>query len=433
MKRLSVLFIFVLLLGFGANRLLDSQSSAAQAQEVATINESEALLQDEVNTISVIDTYGPSVVAVNVELRGERLDPFSQFNFQFPPGFQLPPGFDFNLPQGDRNNDQAQEFRRQGSGSGFVISSDGHLITNFHVVEGALKRASSELDNDARITVVCPGSEEEFPVKVIGVNPDVDLALLELENPANLPAAIRPIPLADSDSLKVGQKVIAIGNPFGLSSTVTTGIISAIGREVPSIGQVPVAMIQTDAAINPGNSGGPLLNSRGELIGINTAIIPGSSMGQAGNIGIGFAVPSNSLSENLANLEAGGVSGSGSVAILGRPRIGISGISVSNFPQELRDRLNLPTGGFVVADVSEDGPADKAGIRAPQYTLTDASGRDWPADPEVIIEADGQAIQEAQDLIDYVVSKEAGDTLELRVWKDGEVRTVAVTLEVVTN
>ena len=194
------------------------------------------------------------------------------------------------------------------------------------------------------------GSEDKFPVKVIGANASYDLALLELENSRNLPTNIVPIPIANSDEIKVGQKVIAIGNPFGLESTVTTGIVSAVGRDVPSIGRLNVPMIQTDAAINPGNSGGPLLDSNGELLGINTAIIPSSGLsGQRGFLGIGFAVPSKRLSDNLDNLLSGGYSDVFST----RPRIGISIMDVRVYPKGVRESLKLPENGVVITGVEE--------------------------------------------------------------------------------
>src|SRR5690606_6972342 len=164
-----------------------------------------------------------------------------------------PPQFRDLIPQ------QRAPQTRQSSGSGFVVDDEGHIVTNYHVVRAALEADSVALRTGGTITVVFPGSADELPVTVVGANPDYDLALLALEDPGALPQGVTPIELADSDTALVGQKVIAIGNPFGLQSSVTQGIISAIGRELPSIGRVEIQMIQTDAAINPGNSGGPLL------------------------------------------------------------------------------------------------------------------------------------------------------------------------------
>ena len=164
---------------------------------------------------------------------------------------------------------------QQSAGSGFLVEVDGksRLVTNFHVIRSAMDNATTDLVPGGKIEVTFPERPgHRFEVQVLGVNPSFDLALLELTD-GNYPATALPLDIADSDALKVGQKVIAIGNPFGLASTVTSGIVSAVGRLVPSVGQISIPMVQTDAAINPGNSGGPLLNSRGELIGVNTSIL----------------------------------------------------------------------------------------------------------------------------------------------------------------
>ncbi|MDZ7704326.1 MAG: trypsin-like peptidase domain-containing protein [Trueperaceae bacterium] len=397
--------------------------------QVAPLDENRAFIDDERNTVSIIERYGPSVVAVNVEVAGQRTDPFDQFREQIPEQFRdlIPePGEEDPAP------------RRQGSGSGFVVDDDGRLITNFHVVAGALQDGSIELREGASITVSFPVSgsvtEEALPVRVVGVNLDYDLALLELEDPSQLPGNAVAIPLADSSTLRVGQKAVAIGNPFGLQSTVTAGIVSAIGRELTSIGQVDIEMIQTDAAINPGNSGGPLLNSRGELIGVNTAIIPGGSgIGRAGNIGIGFAVPSALLSETLPELEAGGLVGfaAARATITERPRIGIiSALSVEDYPESVRNNLSLPDSGAVVTGVAPGGPGDQAGLQEPEFAVS-AQGRQWPAGADIIVEADGQPIETVSDLQRIVLERQAGDVLNLRVWRGGEIIDVPVTLEVV--
>src|SRR5690606_24701624 len=158
---------------------------------------------------------------------------------------------------------------------------------------------TTEPRTGATITVRFPGLDESLAARAIGANPDYDLALLEGTGD-DRPTGITPSPMADAGAVQVGQKAVALGNPCGRQSTVTQGIVSAIGRELPSIGRVEIPMIQTDAAINPGNSGGPLLDSSGRLLGINTMIVPGMSIsGSAGNIGIGFAVPSSLLNDAL--------------------------------------------------------------------------------------------------------------------------------------
>ena len=399
------------------------------SQSVARLDEAQALLQDEQNTTDVIAAYGPSVVAVNVEVRGQRVDPFGQ---GFSPD-RIPPEFRrfFQLPQpqddqpGDRQDDLG-EFRQQGSGSGFVVSEQGDIITNYHVARTALQEDSvTPLDN-TRLTVTFPSSDEEFPVRVVGVNVLYDLALLRLENPDDLPAEVRPIPLADSDDLKVGQKTIAIGNPFGFASTVTTGIVSGVSRSLPGVGEANIPLVQTDAAINPGNSGGPLLNSRGELIGINTAIIPGlSANGERGNLGIGFAVPSNLLQQNLAELQEGGFAD-----IRSRPRIGITFADVRAFPESVRESFNLPDNGAVVRTVEAGSPAAQAGLEGGSSSI-DIGGTSVEVGGDVITAVDGQTLEDANTLRDIVLGKSEGDTLELTVLRDGREQTVEVTLSVV--
>ena len=396
-----------------------------RAQGVVTPpDRASSLLQDEMNTIEVVNALGPSVVAVNVEVRGERIDPWSQI---------LP-----NLPEQFRQlipmNPVPQV--RQSSGSGFVIDENLNIVTNYHVVRGALQSDTTEPRSGATITVRFPGLDENLAARVIGANPDYDLALLEVTGD-DKPTGITPIPIADSGAVQVGQKVIAIGNPFGLQSTVTQGIVSAIGRELPSIGRVEVPMIQTDAAINPGNSGGPLLDSSGRLVGINTMIVPGMSVsGSAGNIGIGFAVPSSLLSDSLAGLREGGLVGSYADSlraqsdIISRPRIGISGLSVSDFPEQARQALSLPDNGVVVFEVAPGGPAAEAGITGPAYEAS-IGGEAYPAGGDIIVKVDGEEVETISDLQRRVLDSEEGDVLTLEVWRNGATRTVELTLRVV--
>ncbi|MFA5552660.1 MAG: trypsin-like peptidase domain-containing protein, partial [Trueperaceae bacterium] len=237
-----------LLLGLASAVFLFPGDVVAQ-QSTPTAVPTEPRLEDERNTVQIVADRGPSVVAINVEVRGNRVNPFEELERLFP-NF-LPPQFreQYLGPQ-----------VQQSSGSGFVVAPD-ELVTNYHVIEGALDGASLELREGASIKVVFAGSSEEFDVRVVGANPDFDLALLELVDGNAIPASAVPLEIADSSTAQVGQKVVAIGNPFGLQSSVSQGIISAIGRELPSIGQIEIPMIQTDAAINPGNSGGPLLDS----------------------------------------------------------------------------------------------------------------------------------------------------------------------------
>jgi len=411
---LGTLIVAVGLVLAGANLfpVVSAQSSTTQSG-----SQPSALLQNEQNTVNIVNTYGPSVVAVNVTVQGQRVNPFQQQG--------VPPQFRQFLPQ------QPQVI--QAAGSGFVIDSQGQIITNYHVVRDALQQGTVKLQSSAKMTVTFQGSQKELPVHVVGADPDYDLALLQLDNPGNLPGNAKPIPVGNAANVKVGQKAIAIGNPFGLQSTVTEGIVSAMGRELPSVGQVKISMIQTDAAINPGNSGGPLLDSAGQVIGINTMIIPGmSANGQAGNIGIGFAVPSSLIQKALPDLKKGGLTGiyAQALDIQNKPRIGVSVIGVDNFPNDVRKTLNMPDHGAVVMQVAPGGPAEKAGLQGPSYQAN-VNGQNYPAGGDIILQADGTAINTVTDLQRIVLSKKAGDKIELQVERNGKTRNVTVTLEVV--
>jgi serine protease Do len=431
MRRIALSAVVVALLGLGAYGVFDNQNNqpqavrAQEAQEniqeaqVQPLDENAALLEDEENTIGVIETYGNSVVAINVSIRGQAIDPFE--DLQLPPGFQLPP--QFQQPQ-----DGEDAPLQQGTGSGFVVDEQGHIATNFHVIEAALQENSLERAEGSRVTVVFPGSDDEYPANIVGVNALYDLALLQLENPEDLPETVVPLALANSDELRVGQKTIAIGNPFGIGSTVTTGIVSATDR-IPfnSIGGIAVPMVQTDAAINPGNSGGPLLNSSGQVIGINTAIIPAlGAAGQRGNLGIGFAMPSNVLAQNLDAMRSGEYVGN----LLSRPRIGIQIASVDDpqvFTEEQRQQFNLPEEGVVVTGVTRGGPGDDAGLRA----ALDSNNNLLPDATDIILAVDGTPVSSPEQLQSLILGKGEGDVVTLRVWRNGEERDVEVTLEVV--
>ncbi len=396
--------------------------SPALAQGALDLDERGALLADERNTIDIVERYGPSVVAVNVTVRGEPVDPFAPFRDSLPPQFR---DF-FRLPDAPQTPQL-----RQGSGSGFVVDGLGRIVTNFHVVTAALEPGGVTLREGASIEVVFPARDEPIAVRVVGANPDYDLALLEALEPADLPD-VPAIELAHG-GVRVGQKVVAIGNPFGLQSTVTTGIVSAVGRQFESIGRIEIEMIQTDAAINPGNSGGPLLDSSGRLIGINTAIVPGvGADGRRGSLGIGFAVPAQLLDEALPLLEAGGLSGLAAAAQdPDRPRLGVTIISADAFPASVREALALPEQGLVIRQVDPDGAAADAGISGPTFFAT-VEGREYPAGGDVVLSADGQAVVRAEDLQRIVFAKGAGDVVRLELWRNGATREVDVVLRAPT-
>ena len=229
-----------------------------------------------------------------------------------------------------------QVYPQEGTGSGFVVKPDGLILTNNHVVSGS-----------AQLTVTMAGDKKQYKAKILGTDPRNDLALVKIQAGVQLPF----LKLGDSDNLLVGQKVLAIGNPFGLGGTLTTGIVSSLGRALqPQEGRRLEDMIQTDAAINPGNSGGPLLDSHGAVIGINTAIY-----GPQGNIGIGFALPINRAKAMLDEFQAKGR--------VTRPFLGIQTIYISG---DAADDLGLPNeGGLLIQRIEGGSPAEEAGLHGP--------------------------------------------------------------------
>ena len=428
MKKLVLTAGLSSILGVGAfavtqlPNLATAQNSGGDTQ---ASGDASGLTEYEQNTINVVEQYGPSVVSVSITAQAPQ-DQTVQVPEEFEDFLDQVPGLRDFFEQQQGQGQQQQVPPQQGSGSGFVIDDAGRMITNYHVVRETLQEDSVNFTQGSSVTVTFPGSEEEFPVRVVGVNTLYDFALLELENPDDLPENVTPIPIADSEQVQVGQKVIAIGNPFGLDSTVSAGIVSAISRYAPSIGLVEVPYVQTDAAINPGNSGGPLLNSQGEVIGINTSILAGGGGafgGQPGNIGIGFAVPSNLLQENLAQLEEGGF-----VSSENRARLGLKGLfDVSQLPEEVRSNLNLPEDGVLFGEVEPGSAAEKAGLQGPEFEVM-FQGQPIPAGGDVITAVDGEPVTTAGELQRAVLSQGEGDTVTLTIMRNGEERQVDVTL-----
>lgn len=287
----------------------------------------------------------------------------------------------------------------EGTGSGFIWDSAGHVVTNYHVIQGLAQRG--------RIAQVTLSNHKSYDAEVIGVAPKYDLALLKI--PIDPGGALRPIPIGTSADLQVGQKVFAIGDPFGLDQTLTTGIVSALGRTIEGIGNRAIEdAIQTDAAINQGNSGGPLLDSSGRLIGINTAIFSPSG----GNVGIGFAVPVDTVNRIIPQLITH--------RRVIRPYTGMQ--FSDRLSQQMTRRMNVT--GVLLAGVEPDSPAAAAGLRG---TRMPASGDISPGD--IIIEVDGRAVR-VSDEIDAIVERhEAGDVLNLKILRDGKAQDVQVTLD----
>jgi len=352
-------------------------------------------VSNEQNTIEVLARLAPSTASLQVIVGGQVVGPG---------------GSDDQRPQ-------------QSAGSGFVIDvqGDSYLVSNFHVVQSALEPETATLRDDAVIAAGFAGAEP-IRLDVVGVNPSFDLALLRALDPANPLPDVEPIPIADSDLVLNGQKAIAIGNPFGFDSTATVGVVSATGRFLESIGEVAIPMIQTDAAINPGNSGGALLNSAGELIGVNTALFNPESGSFAG---LGFAVPSNLLKEALANLELGGVSDISDT----RPILGVELASLAFFPPQIREEAGLPDAGVMVVSTVPGGSADRAGLTGAESVI-EFGGFRFPADGDIIVAVGGIEVSTAEALnvaVTYGLS--SGDVIELRVVRQGQEFTVDVTLD----
>ena len=288
-----------------------------------------------------------------------------------------------------------------GMGSGFVYSDDGYIITNQHVVRDAQKVTVTFLDGEAYIG------------DVVGRDRDLDIAVVKV-NPSN--TYIQPIKIGDSSKLKVGEKIAAIGNPFGLSGSMTSGIVSQIGRLLPQESGYSIPdVIQTDAAINPGNSGGPLINMKGEVVGINTAIQ--SATGEFS--GIGFAVPSNTVKKVVPILiEKGEFS---------HPWMGISGTDVDPELAEVRG-LNSSK-GFLVVSVIEGSPAEQAGLLGVTETK-EVDGREFAMDGDIIISIDGKTVRKISDILVHLQrEKSIGDEMILSVNRGGEVLELTMILE----
>jgi len=302
----------------------------------------------------------------------------------------------------------------QGQGSGFVYDGQGNVVTNYHVIEGATTV-------EVRFT-----SGYMAYGTIIGTDLDSDLAIIKVDAPAS---ELHPLPLGDSDTLKVGQTVIAIGNPFGLNSTMTVGIVSALGRTLDSAHETPDGtlftagdIIQTDAAINPGNSGGPLFNINGEVIGINRAIRTNSTTaaGQPVNSGIGFAVSVNMVKRVAPVLIATGK--------YDYPLLGISSLPNENMSLPVIDALGLKSyTGAYVTDVIAGGPAERAGI-IPGSTPTNINGLLGGGD--LIVAIDGKEVRTFDEMLAYLIThKGPGDTVVLQVLRGTEKVDVTITLD----
>jgi S1-C subfamily serine protease len=319
------------------------------------------LLEDERNTIEVFRRVSRSVVFITT--RERRRDLFS-----------------LNILQ-----------VQKGSGSGLIWDREGHVVTNAHVVAGR---------NPSWLVTLADGSE--YDAQFIGLEAEKDLAVLKIDAPAD---DLAPAELGDSDALVVGQKVLAIGNPFGFDQTLTTGVISALGRVIQSAAQTTIRdVIQTDASINPGNSGGPLLDSGGRVIGVNTAIVSPSNA----SAGIGFAVPVATVKRIVPQL----------IRFGDVPRAGLGVDIVSDYQAR-----RLGVRGVIISNVRRGSAAERAGLRSAERV----GGRSWRFD--TIVEIDGRPIERFDDLYHALEDREAGDRVALRFIRDGREYETDVVLQ----
>jgi putative serine protease PepD len=287
--------------------------------------------------------------------------------------------------------------RAQGQGSGFVYDREGHVVTNQHVVQGA-SSVSVRLWNG-----------QTYDAEIVGTDASTDLAVLDVDAPASV---LTPLRLGDSSEVKVGDGVVAIGSPFGLEQTVTSGIVSALHRQMTAPNDFSINdSIQTDAAINHGNSGGPLLNSRGRVIGVNAQIESESG----GNDGVGFAIPSNTVRSIVSQLVE-----------TGQVEHAYLGVGVQTIPASVADELDLVE-GVALTEVRPDTPASRAGLRAATGSRL-VDGQSYPTGGDVVTALDGKDVTSAEELQSVIDASKPGDTVSITFVRDGDSRTVRVQL-----
>jgi len=349
-------------------------SWAASPSSVSAVLPPDKLSEEERNNIDIYQRYRNGVVNITTTTLG--------YDFFFRP-----------VPM------------ESGTGSGAVIDEAGHIVTNYHVVKDAEK-----------LEVTLP-DKTKVDASVVGSDPNNDLAVIQVKAARG---KVTPIPLGTSRGLLVGQKVLAIGNPYGLERTLTTGIVSSLGRSIQTEnGRIIQDIIQTDAAINPGNSGGPLLNSQGQIIGINTAIL--STGNNSGSIGIGFAIPVDTVKRITTDLITNGY--------VRHPWTGINRtINLADYPY-LVSALGLSTNnGLMIVDFIENSPAAKAGLHG--YTRVVRLGfQNWPIGGDVILQFQGKPVTTVQDFLNEVDRYKSGDKITLTVLRNDRRVDVPLTLE----
>jgi len=374
MKRTSKIFIIIFLIAYLALPMIPGHPfSSVWDQDEALAMSSDTNPVGTNLIVQVAKKQNPAVVWV------ESVQKVQKMKRQMPdnPLFRNFPG----IPQPPQ--------RGGGTGSGFIISPEGYVLTNHHVINGA---------ETIKVRLELADKEKTMEAELIGSDKKTDIALLKIKREGNDTTPFPFIPMGDSKKLEVGEWVIAIGNPFGLSHTVTMGIVSAKGRDIGS--GLYDEFIQTDASINPGNSGGPLLNMKGEVIGINTAIISGNS---GGNVGIGFAIPINMAAEIMKDLKENG-----------KVTRGWLGVMIQNLTPDLAASFSLKTtNGALVSDVIPNGPAFKGGLK---------SG-------DVIVKFGDQPVENVSELPRLVAAVQPGETVDVVILREGKEQTVRVTID----
>lgn len=355
-----------------ANPLVDGDDDIQPAATAATAFDDTPA--GELTVQAIYKNAGPGVVAIQATSEVSGQDPF---------------GFGGGQTQ-------------QALGSGFVIDKAGHIVTNFHVVEGATE-----------VQVVFSDNEKPVTARVLGSDASTDLAVLKVDVDAN---ALTPLPLGDSDTVEVGDTAIAIGNPFGLERTVTRGIVSAVQREIQAPDGFAIDhVIQTDAAINRGNSGGPLLNGRGEVIGVNSQIQTGGL--SDGNVGIGFAVPVNTVKDVADQIIKDG-----------KVERAYLGVTLTPITDDLRETVRVPVdSGVLVGEVTPDGPAARAGLRGGDRSVT-INGQTYVIGGDIITAVDGEPVETSDDVVAAIRDRKPGDSVTLEINRDGSTQTLTVEL-----
>ena len=360
----AMVLVIVAVLFISPPESLKPEISISNGQSVNAVEQTTPSFANSLSLIEIFEKSEPGVVRVNVQ-RGETEDV------------------------------------RGGVGSGFVFDKKGHIITNAHVVKDANKVIVTFLDG------------RSYNADIIGVDDYTDIAIIKVN--ADL-ALLHPLSIGDSSNLKVGEKIAAIGNPFGLSGSMTSGIVSQLGRLLPSGSGYSIPdVIQTDAAINPGNSGGPLLNMRGEIVGINTAIQ--STSGEF--TGVGFSIPSQTVAKIVPILIEDGE--------YKHPWIGISGRDID---PDMANVLNLKDAiGFLVITVVEDSPAFNAGLIGSDKTIN-VEGVNYPMGGDIILAVDGIEVRKIDDILIHLQrAKSVGDEMVLEILRDGRTTNVTITLD----